>query len=45
MLVLVLDRRADGVHFQHCTETDIARRAFFENAGYALAPITVNATS
>lgn len=45
MLVPAMDRRADGVLFRHCSETDIARLTFFEEAEYDLTPITVTAIS
>jgi nudix-type nucleoside diphosphatase (YffH/AdpP family) len=34
---------AEGILFEHATETDLDRLAFFEEAEYGLAPITVTA--
>jgi nudix-type nucleoside diphosphatase (YffH/AdpP family) len=45
MLIPAADRQADGVVVRHITEVDIARLAFFEEAEYDLAPITITCAS
>jgi nudix-type nucleoside diphosphatase (YffH/AdpP family) len=45
MLLPAPGRQAEGVLFHHVTEADLDRLAFFEEAEYDLAPITVTTAS